>query len=46
MPHRDLIDPLFLQKKNGLSLAHLVPDILRPKVDLILHQNVYICNSF
>ncbi len=37
----NLIDPLFLQKKIGLSLSHLVPEILGPKVGLIFHQNVF-----
>ncbi len=32
--------PLFLQKKIGFSLSHLVPEILGPKVGLIFHQNV------
>ncbi len=32
MPHHDLIDPLFLLKKIGLSLSHLVPVILGLKV--------------
>ncbi len=32
MPHHDLID--------GLSLLHLVPEILGTKVGLICHQNV------
>ncbi len=31
----DLIDPLFLQKKIGLSLSHLVPEILWAKFGLI-----------
>ncbi len=34
------IDPLFLQKKIRLSISHLVPEILGPKVGLIFHQNV------
>ncbi len=34
------IDPLFLQKKNGLSLSHLVQEIKGPKVGLFFHQNV------
>ncbi len=38
-PH-DPIDPLFLQKRIGLSLSHLVPEILGPKVGKIFHQNV------
>ncbi len=29
----------------SLSLSHLVPEILRPKVGLIFHQNVF-CNRF
>ncbi len=33
----NLIDPLFLQKKIGLSLSHLVPEILGHKVGLIFH---------
>ncbi len=33
-------DPLVLQKKIWLSLSHLVPEILAPKVSLIFHQNV------
>ncbi len=40
MYHHDLIDILFLQNTNGLSLSHLVPEILGPKVGLIFHQNV------
>ncbi len=36
---------LFLQKKNGLSLSHLVPKIHGPKVVLIFYQNV-LFNSF
>ncbi len=35
-----LIDTLFLQKKIGLSLSHLVPEILGPKVGLVFHKNV------
>ncbi len=40
MPHHDLADPLFLKKKIGLSLSHLVPEILGPEVDLTFHVNV------
>ncbi len=40
IPQHNPIDPLFLQKKIGLSLSHLVPEILGPKVSLIYHQNV------
>ncbi len=32
VPHHDLINPLFLQKTICLSLSHLVPEILGPKV--------------
>ncbi len=32
--------PLFLHKKICLSLSHLVPEILGPKVALPFHQNV------
>ncbi len=38
-----LIDHIFLQKKIGLSLSHLVPQI--PNASLIFHQNV-LFNSF
>ncbi len=40
MPHHDLIDPHFMQKKINLSLSNLVPEIHRPKVVLIFHKNV------
>ncbi len=30
----------FSRKTIGLSLSHLVPEILGPKVGLIFHQNV------
>ncbi len=40
MPHQNRINPLFLQKRIGLSLSHLVWEILWPKVGLICHQNV------
>ncbi len=40
IPHHNPIDPLFLEKKIGWSLSHLVPEILGPKVGLIFHQNV------
>ncbi len=33
-------NPLFLQKTNGLSLSHLVPEIFGPTIGLILNQNV------
>ncbi len=33
------LTPSFCRKK-GLSLSHLVPEILGPKVCLIFHQNV------
>ncbi len=36
---------LFLWKKIGLFLSHLVPEILVPKVGLIFHYNV-LFNSF
>ncbi len=39
MPHHDLIDPFFLLKEIGLSLSHLVPEIIRPKHGLIFHQD-------
>ncbi len=32
--------PLSAEKKIGLSLSHLVPEILGPKFGLIFHQNV------
>ncbi len=32
---------IFLQKKIGLSLSHVVPEILRPKVGLIFHKSVF-----
>ncbi len=41
----NLYDPLILQKKIGLSLSHLDPEILRPKGGLIYQQNV-LFNSF
>ncbi len=34
------IDPLFLFSKIGLSVSHLVPEILGPKFGLIFHKNV------
>ncbi len=34
-PHHELIDPLIVHKTIGLSLSHLVPEILGPKVGLI-----------
>ncbi len=40
IPQHTPIDPLFLQKKIGLSLSHLIPWILGPKCGLIFHQNV------
>ncbi len=45
MHHHDLIDPLFLLKKIGLSLTHLIPEILGHKFGLIFYQNV-LFNSF
>ncbi len=36
----NLIDPLILQKKIGLSLSLLVPEILGLKDGLFFHQNV------
>ncbi len=39
MPHHDPIDSCFLPKKL-VCLSHLVPEIFRPKVHLIFHQNV------
>ncbi len=36
----DLIDPIFLQKKIGLSLSHLVPEVIWPKVGLHFHKNL------
>ncbi len=41
IPPHNPIDTLFLQK-NQLSLSHLVPEILGPKIGLILHQNVLV----
>ncbi len=35
-----LLNPLFCRKKLGLSLSHLVPDILGRKVSLIVHHLV------
>ncbi len=32
--------PPLSAEQNGLSLSHLVPEILGPKVGLIFHQNV------
>ncbi len=40
IPQHNPIDLFFLQKKIGLSLSHLVPEILGPKVVVIFHQNV------
>ncbi len=40
MPHHDLIDPLFL------SLSHLVPEILGPKVDPIFTKMYYFVSIF
>ncbi len=45
IPQHNPIGPLFLQKKIGLSLLHLVPEMLGPKMDLIFHQNVF-CIKF
>ncbi len=39
MPSHGPIDPFFKQKKIGLSLSHLVPEILEPKDGLFFHQN-------
>ncbi len=36
IPHHDLIDRPLCAEKNGLSLSHLVPEILLPNVGLIL----------
>ncbi len=33
------VDPLYLYKKISLSLSHLVPEIIWPKVGFIFHQN-------
>ncbi len=32
--------PPLSAKKIGLPLSHLVPEILRPKIGLLFHQNV------
>ncbi len=40
MHHHDQIDTLFLHTNNGMSLSHIVPEILGPKVGLIFHKNV------
>ncbi len=45
IPQHDLIELLVLQKRIGLSLSHLVPEIHGPKVGLCFYQNV-LCNSF
>ncbi len=37
IPQHHPIDPFFLQKKIGLSLSHLVPEILGPTVGLIFY---------
>ncbi len=37
--------PLLSTDKIGLSISHLVPEILGPKVGLMFHQNV-LFNSF
>ncbi len=42
IPQQNLIDTLFLQKKIGLSLSHLVPEILGPKIGQFFHQNVFL----
>ncbi len=48
----DLIESLFLQKKIGLSLSHLVPEIIWPTVGLFFHKNLSfhileaICTNF
>ncbi len=34
------IDPLFLQIKISLSLSHLIPEIIWPKVALFFHKNL------
>ncbi len=40
------LTPSFCRKKNGLSLSHLVPEILGPTVSLIFHQNNVLFISF
>ncbi len=40
MPHHDLIDPLFLQRKVRLSLSHLFPEVLGTKAGMIYYQLV------
>ncbi len=42
MPQHNPIDPLFLQTKIGLSLSHLVPEILGPKVGIIFTKMYYL----
>ncbi len=37
IPQHNSVDPFFLQKKIGLSLSHLVPEILGPKVGQFFH---------
>ncbi len=40
IPQYNPIDSQFVVKKIGLSLSYLVPEIIGPKVGLIVHQNV------
>ncbi len=42
MPYHDPTDPIFLQKKISLSLSHVVPEILGPKVGLIVTKMYYL----
>ncbi len=41
IPPHNPIDPLFLQEKIGLSLSHLVPEILGPKVGVFFTKMYY-----
>ncbi len=42
MHKHDLIDSLVLQNKISLSLSHVVPEILGPKVGLFLTKMYYL----
>ncbi len=39
-PVFEIFDPIGSIEKIGLSLSHLVAEILGPKVGVIFHQNV------
>ncbi len=46
MSHFTYLKPSFCRNKIGLSLSHLVPEILGPKVSLIFHLNVFFLQIF